>query len=159
MTLYCEGQKGTFVSINGGDYVNYPPGTDVTITPWTRTYTFMIYKSRAVNPCKTSSLLYRFTSANTWTQLFREDRDNSYLTDEELEATMGLSFLTDSNYAPLSVGHAWTTQTYSENYCGALHRLYRIMADGQTIDQPFLEFPPVIFSRTYTVYELKITTP
>jgi len=31
MTIYCTGEEGTYLSINGGDFVTYPPGSDIEV--------------------------------------------------------------------------------------------------------------------------------
>ena len=41
MTVYCP-DLPTLLSVNDGDYVEYPAGTDVRITPVTLTYSFFV---------------------------------------------------------------------------------------------------------------------
>ena len=40
MTVYCPTQP-TLLSVNGGDYVEYPASTDITVTPVTLQYQFI----------------------------------------------------------------------------------------------------------------------
>ena len=159
MTVYCPTQP-TLLSVNGGDYVEYPAGTDIRVTPVTLQYSLMYAWTRwngSFYDCSTYTQYLRYWRGSLGTRAWTLPNLESI---SQLVAREGGAKWVFDNCVPIN-GSGFSYQLGTLFYndgCGRQESQVKIFYNGSLLESAGqVETSTSIYS--VQAYKLEIITP
>lgn len=159
MTIFCPNAL-TLVSINGGDYTKYPPGTDVEVLPVTLNYSFLWAATRWRG----------YVDCSGWTNYLRyRNKNNAVGTISSWESThlgaatmiqrLGEKWIID-NCKPLDYGETGFSFVLGDFYPICSGSESQVSVRYNQIEQfKAGQEANAVYSTSVSAYRLKITIP